>query len=168
MFISSFCLPSGKAEDTPSPLLSRARSRRLRLHPWCLVSGASSTFAQLRLNFNINNTKFIKIVQIYKTDSTFFQVTKSLLSKSDIAGFIISVDEVERRTGLDFNNLLDDGVEDDMEDDVKRMWWWKSFILQNLELNIKDMVLFHLILNVVDAIYRPWKNFYLNLYMKEL
>jgi hypothetical protein len=62
------------------------------------------------LNFNINNTKFIKIVQIYKTDSTFFQVTKSLLSKSDIAGFIISVDEVERRTGLDFNNLLDDTV----------------------------------------------------------
>jgi len=64
----------------------------------------------LRLNFNINNTKFIKIVQIYKTDSTFFQVTKSLLSKSDITGFIISVDEVERRTGLDFNNLLDDTV----------------------------------------------------------
>jgi len=64
----------------------------------------------LRLNFDINNTKFIKIVQIYKTDSTFFQVTKSLLSKSDIAGFIISVDEVERRTGLDFNNLLDDTV----------------------------------------------------------
>jgi len=62
------------------------------------------------LNFNINNTKFIKIVQIYKTDSTFFQVTKSLLSKSDFAGFIISVDEVERRTGLDFNNLLDDTV----------------------------------------------------------
>jgi len=62
------------------------------------------------LNFNINNTKFIKIVQIYKTDSTFFQVTKSLLSKSDITGFIISVDEVERRTGLDFNNLLDDTV----------------------------------------------------------
>jgi len=47
MFISSFCLPYGKADDTPSPLLSRARSRRLRLRPWCRGYGASSTFAHL-------------------------------------------------------------------------------------------------------------------------
>ena len=130
MFISSFCLPSGKAEDTPSPLLSRARSRRLRLHPWCLVSGASSTFAQLRLNFNINNTKFIKIVQIYKTDSTFFQVTKSLLSKSDIIGFIISVDEVARRTGLDFNNLLDDTVNVTKQPNSPNPWILKKIHIQ--------------------------------------
>lgn len=73
------------------------------------------------MGFNIYNTNFIKIVQIYKTDSAFFQVIKSLLSKSDILGFIVSVDEVERRTGLDFNNLLDDTVEDDIEDDVEHM-----------------------------------------------
>lgn len=74
------------------------------------------------MGFNIYNTNFIKIIQIYKTDSTFFQVTKSLLSKSDISGFIVSVDEIERRTGLEFNNLLDDTVEDDIEDDVDVMW----------------------------------------------
>jgi len=33
MVISLFCLPYGKADDTPSPLLSRARSKRLRLRP---------------------------------------------------------------------------------------------------------------------------------------
>ena len=48
-FRSSFCLPFGKADDTPSPSLSRPCSRQLRLQPWCLGSGASSTFAQLRL-----------------------------------------------------------------------------------------------------------------------
>jgi hypothetical protein len=31
---SSFCLPSGKADDTPSPALPRVRSSWLRLHPW--------------------------------------------------------------------------------------------------------------------------------------
>ncbi len=44
------------------------------------------------------------------------------ISKSDLPAFIVSVDEVERLTGLDFNNLLDDGVENDIEDDVERMW----------------------------------------------
>jgi len=28
----------------------------------------------------------------------------------------------ERRTGLDFNSMLDDTVEDDIEDDVEEMW----------------------------------------------
>jgi len=46
--LSLFCLPFGKADDTPSPLLSRARSRRLRLHPWRRGYDASSIFAQLR------------------------------------------------------------------------------------------------------------------------
>ena len=44
------------------------------------------------------------------------------ISKGDLSGFIVSVDEVERRTGLDFNNLLDDGIEEDIEDDVEGMW----------------------------------------------
>ena len=33
-FFSPFCLPFGKAEDTPSPSLPRDRSRLLRLLPW--------------------------------------------------------------------------------------------------------------------------------------
>jgi len=52
MLISSFCLPLGKVDYTSSPSLSRAFSWRLRLRPWCLGFGASSTFAQLRLNEN--------------------------------------------------------------------------------------------------------------------
>ena len=69
MFISSLCLPYGKADDTPSPLLSRARSRRRRFIPLyqrgCALDsarsetkiplsggyGASSTFAHLRFTF---------------------------------------------------------------------------------------------------------------------
>ena len=54
-----FCLPFGKAEDTPSPALSKARSRRLRLRPWCLGSGTSSTFAQFGFYFVQNWTIFI-------------------------------------------------------------------------------------------------------------
>ena len=51
-----FYLPFGKAEDTPSPCLSRrsfseggprVRSKVRQLHPWRLRSGASSTFATL-------------------------------------------------------------------------------------------------------------------------
>ena len=48
MFISSFCLPYRKADNTPSSLLSRARSSLLRLRPWRRKSDASSTFAHLR------------------------------------------------------------------------------------------------------------------------
>jgi hypothetical protein len=33
-FYSLFCLPSGKADDTPSPSLPRDRSKLLRLRPW--------------------------------------------------------------------------------------------------------------------------------------
>ena len=44
------------------------------------------------------------------------------ISKSDLPGFIVSVDEVERRTGFDFNNLLDDAIENDIEDDLEKMW----------------------------------------------
>jgi len=46
-----FCLPFRKADDAPSSSLSRACSRRLRLRPWCLESGASSTFAHLGCSF---------------------------------------------------------------------------------------------------------------------
>ena len=34
LFISSFYLPLGKAEDTPSPVLTRVCISLLRLHPW--------------------------------------------------------------------------------------------------------------------------------------
>jgi len=48
--LSRFCLPCGKADDTPFSAFSRVRSSLLRLHPWRLESGASSTFAQLGYN----------------------------------------------------------------------------------------------------------------------
>lgn len=55
-------------------------------------------------------------------DAIAFLVPHRAISKGDLPGFIVSVDEVERLTGLDFNSLLDDAVEDGMEDDVEGMW----------------------------------------------
>ena len=40
------------------------------------------------------------------------------ISKAELPEFIVSVDKIERLTGLDFNNLLDDAL----EDDVEAMW----------------------------------------------
>ncbi len=68
-------------------------------------------------------THFYKIVfDPNAMDAIAFLVPHRAISKGDLPGFIVSVDDVEQRTGLDFNNLLDDAVEDDMEDDVERMW----------------------------------------------
>jgi endonuclease G len=44
------------------------------------------------------------------------------ISKGELPGYIISVNDIEFQTGLDFNSLLDDEVEDDIEDDVEMMW----------------------------------------------
>ncbi len=55
-------------------------------------------------------------------DAIAFLVPHRAISKGDLPAFIVSVDEVEHRTGLDFNNLLDDAVEDDIEDDLEEMW----------------------------------------------
>ena len=51
-----------------------------------------------------------------------FIVPHRAISKSELSGFIVSIDEVEMRTGLDFNNLLDDSLEDDIEKKVEHMW----------------------------------------------
>lgn len=67
-------------------------------------------------------THFYKIVfDPVGLDAIAFLVPHRAISKRELPGFIVSVDEVERRTGLDFNNLLDDTVEDDIEDDVEAM-----------------------------------------------
>jgi DNA/RNA endonuclease G (NUC1) len=55
-------------------------------------------------------------------DAIAFLVPHRPISKVELPGFIVSVDEVERLTGLDFNNMLDDTVENDIEDDVESMW----------------------------------------------
>jgi endonuclease G len=57
-----------------------------------------------------------------KSDAIAFLVPHRAISKGDLPGFIVSVDEVKRRTGLDFNSMLDDTVEDDIEDGVEAMW----------------------------------------------
>jgi endonuclease G len=51
-----------------------------------------------------------------------FIVPHRAISKSELSGFIVSIDEVEMRTGLDFNHLLDDSLEDDIEKKVEHMW----------------------------------------------
>ena len=55
-------------------------------------------------------------------DAIAFIVPHRAISKSELSAFIVSVDEVELRSGFDFNSLLDDAVEDDIEDDVESMW----------------------------------------------
>ena len=55
-------------------------------------------------------------------DAIAFIVPHTNISRSDLPRFIVSVDEVEQRTGLDFNSLLDDAIENDIEDDIERMW----------------------------------------------
>jgi len=68
-------------------------------------------------------THFYKIVfDSVGMNAIAFLVPHRAISKGDLPGFIVSVDEVERLTGLDFNSLLDDTVEDDIEDDVEAMW----------------------------------------------
>ena len=68
-------------------------------------------------------THFYKVVyDSVSQDVIAFIVPHRAVSKSELSGFIVSVDEVEKRTGLDFNRLLDDVIEDDIEDDVERMW----------------------------------------------
>ncbi len=63
-FFSPFCLPSGKADDTPSPSLPRARSRLLRLHPW------TPWISPLRwdLTRGILNFRSIRVSHIYIVD----------------------------------------------------------------------------------------------------
>ena len=68
-------------------------------------------------------THFYKVVfDSVGMDAIAFIVPHRPISKGELPGFIVSVDEVERLTGLDFNSLLDDTVGDDMEDDVESMW----------------------------------------------
>ncbi len=68
-------------------------------------------------------THFYKVIFDPKgMDAIAFLVPHRAISKEDLPGFIVSVDEVERLTGCDFNSILDDTVEDDIEDDVEMMW----------------------------------------------
>ena len=68
-------------------------------------------------------THFYKVVyDPINQDAIAFFVPHMKISKSDLPAFIVSVDDVERRSGYDFNNLLDDAIENDIEDDVERMW----------------------------------------------
>lgn len=62
-------------------------------------------------------THFYKVVyDPVNQDAIAFLVPHRKISKSDLPAFIVGVDEVERRSGFDFNNLLDDLMEDDIED----------------------------------------------------
>ncbi len=61
-------------------------------------------------------THFYKVVyDSVRQDAISFLLPHRNISKSEIPAFIVSVDEIERRTGLDFNRLLDDVIEDEVE-----------------------------------------------------
>ncbi len=51
-----------------------------------------------------------------------FIVPHKAFSKVDLPGFIVSVDEVESRSGLDFNPELEEVIEERIEADVSGLW----------------------------------------------
>jgi len=68
-------------------------------------------------------THFYKVVfDSAGMDTIAFIIPHRVIPKSELPAFIVSVDEVELRSGLDFNNLLDDPLEDYIEADVESMW----------------------------------------------
>ena len=68
-------------------------------------------------------THFYKVIyDSVSQDAIAFIVPHRAVSKKELSVFIVSVDEVESRTGLDFNSLLEDALEDDIEDDIEEMW----------------------------------------------
>jgi len=51
-----------------------------------------------------------------------FLIPHENFSKTNLSDFITSVDVVEKKTGLDFLNLLEDEVEEKVESEVGKMW----------------------------------------------
>jgi len=73
-------------------------------------------------NVSIPSSFFKVIFDPEKQDGIAFIVPHRNISKAEIPDFIVSIDEVENRTGLDFLALLPDALEDDIEDDIEAMW----------------------------------------------
>jgi len=68
-------------------------------------------------------TAFYKVVyDPAQKDGIAFIVPHRNVSKADIPSFIVSVDQVEAESGLDFLSVLPDEMEADIEDDVEAMW----------------------------------------------
>ena len=55
-------------------------------------------------------------------DAIAFIVPQAAVRKDDLPRMIVSVDDVEELTGLDFMNLISDGVEDIIENKVDHLW----------------------------------------------
>ncbi len=60
------------------------------------------------------------------SDGIAFIVPHRNVSKTELSNFIVSIDNVEARSGLDFNSLLPDAIEADIEDDIELMWCSKD------------------------------------------
>jgi len=73
-------------------------------------------------NVNIPSSFFKVIFDPKEQEGIAFIVPHRNISKAEIPDFIVSIDEVENRTGLDFLALLPDTLEDDIEDDIEAMW----------------------------------------------
>ena len=73
-------------------------------------------------NVSIPSSFFKVIFDPEEQDGIAFIVPHRNISKAEIPDFIVSIDEVENRTGLDFLALLPDALEDDIEDDIEAMW----------------------------------------------
>lgn len=66
---------------------------------------------------------FFKVVfDPAQRDGIAFIVPHRNVSKNEVPSFIVSIDQVEERAGLDFLSSLPDDVEADIEDDVEVLW----------------------------------------------
>jgi endonuclease G len=55
-------------------------------------------------------------------DGIAFIVPHRKVTKNEIPSFIVSIDEVEDQSGLDFLQQLPDEIENDIENDIELMW----------------------------------------------
>ncbi len=73
-------------------------------------------------NVSIPSSFFKVVFDPEEENGIAFIVPHRDISKAEIPSFIVSIDEVETQTELDFLALLPDTLEDDIEDDIEAMW----------------------------------------------
>lgn len=73
-------------------------------------------------NVSVPSSFFKVVFDPEKEDGIAFLVPHRDIAKAEIPSFIVSIDEVENQTGLDFLALLPDTLEDDIEDNIATMW----------------------------------------------
>ena len=89
-----------------------------------VVTGAlfESEVVTIGDHVNIPSSFYKVIFAPDQSDAIAFIVPHRKIAKADLPGFIVTIDQVEQRTGLDFISALSDDLESDIEDNVALMW----------------------------------------------